>query len=109
MKTLLSFALLAAGAAQSVKLPLHLKRYGHHAVELKVRSTPAEKGKGEEEREQEGAHGGVVSDWCSVFSEVGERGNRRFAKRQRGESFIIVSVASANCLPISAKVFAQPR
>src|SRR5262249_42172643 len=41
---------LAAGAAQSVKLPFHLKRYGHHAVELKIRSAPAEKGKGEAEQ-----------------------------------------------------------
>jgi hypothetical protein len=44
---------LAAGASQVVKLPLVLKRHGHHAVELKIRSAPAEKGKGEvEERMQ---------------------------------------------------------
>jgi hypothetical protein len=31
-------AKLAAGAEQAVKLPLNLHRYGHHAVELKVRT-----------------------------------------------------------------------
>lgn len=38
---------LAAGAEKAVKLPLALKRYGYHAVELKIRSAPAEKDKGE--------------------------------------------------------------
>lgn len=34
---------LPAGAEKTVKLPLHLKRYGYHAVELKIRSEPAER------------------------------------------------------------------
>lgn len=34
---------LAAGAAQSIRLPLALKRYGHHAVDLKIRSAGEER------------------------------------------------------------------
>jgi len=34
---------LAAGAAEAIKLPLELKRYGHHAVELTIGSTGEER------------------------------------------------------------------
>jgi hypothetical protein len=44
---------VAAGASQTVKLHLGMKRYGYHAVNLKIRTEPAEKGKGEvQERTQ---------------------------------------------------------
>src|SRR5262245_41636324 len=47
------FVQVPAGAERIVKLPLALKRYGYHRVELKIRSEPDEKGKGEvEERTQ---------------------------------------------------------
>src|SRR5262249_28634843 len=36
-------ARLGAGASQAVKLPLALKRYGYHAVELKIRSAGEER------------------------------------------------------------------
>jgi len=34
---------VAAGASEAVKLPLELKRYGHHAVELKIQSAGEER------------------------------------------------------------------
>src|SRR5205823_143750 len=40
---------LAAGAEQAVKLPLALKRFGYHAVALKIRSAPTNAPKGKEE------------------------------------------------------------